>query len=121
MDGTNALIYLRSLLNTKLRVHTTDTRMFIGDFKCTDNVGHSLYPYSLKANVLQESNIVLAQSHEYRLPSARALKTASNAISFALEEPTVRADMTSRYLGLIVIPGQYITKIEVEESGDHVR
>ncbi len=24
-------------------------------------------------------------------------------------------DMTSRYLGLVVVPGEYITKIEVEE------
>lgn len=24
-------------------------------------------------------------------------------------------DLTSRYLGLIVVPGEYITKIEVEE------
>lgn len=30
--------FLASLLNKKLRVHTTDERMFWGDFKCTDPV-----------------------------------------------------------------------------------
>ena len=28
---------------------------------------------------------------------------------------SVTLDMTSRYLGLVVVPGEYITKIEVEE------
>lgn len=33
------------------------------------------------------------------------------------EQPktVARADMTSRFLGLVVIPGHHITKIEVEE------
>lgn len=30
--------FLESLLNRKLRIHTTDERMFWGDFKCTDPV-----------------------------------------------------------------------------------
>lgn len=30
--------FLQSLLNKKLRIHTTDERMFWGDFKCTDPV-----------------------------------------------------------------------------------
>jgi len=38
MDGTKVTAYLEALLNKKLRVHTSDSRMFLGDFKCTDNV-----------------------------------------------------------------------------------
>ncbi|KAK3382879.1 hypothetical protein B0T24DRAFT_602851 [Lasiosphaeria ovina] len=30
--------FLRSLLNKNLRVTTTDSRMFMGSFKCTDTV-----------------------------------------------------------------------------------
>ena len=30
--------FLRSLINKKLRVTTTDSRLFWGDFKCTDPV-----------------------------------------------------------------------------------
>jgi hypothetical protein len=29
---------------------------------------------------------------------------------------TVKLDMTSRFLGLVVVPGQHITKVEAEES-----
>lgn len=32
--------YLQSLLNKNLLVHTTDGRMFRGEFKCTDPVSH---------------------------------------------------------------------------------
>ena len=34
--------YLQSLLNKNLLVHTTDGRMFRGEFKCTDPVGPSI-------------------------------------------------------------------------------
>ena len=44
MDESEAVGYLKSLLNKELRVYTTDTRMFIGDFKCTDNVRRSYSP-----------------------------------------------------------------------------
>jgi hypothetical protein len=30
-------------------------------------------------------------------------------------------DMTSRYLGLVVVPGKYITKIEVEEFASQMK
>lgn len=30
-------------------------------------------------------------------------------------------DMTSRYMGLVVVPGQYIERIEVEEFESQVR
>jgi small nuclear ribonucleoprotein (snRNP)-like protein len=38
MDEMQAIRYLESLIGQTLRVHTTDTRMFVGTFKCTDAV-----------------------------------------------------------------------------------
>lgn len=45
MDKDEARGFLESLLNKQLRIHTTDERMFWGEFKCTDPVGctFSLY------------------------------------------------------------------------------
>lgn len=96
MEHDEATEYLSSMLGKQLRIYTTDTRMFVGDFKCTDN----------------ECNVILGQSFEHRLPRASALDTASASLSGS----SVKMDMTSRYLGLIVIPGQHITKIEIEEN-----
>ena len=65
----------------------------------------------------KECNIILAQTYEYRLPSSTAIKEAAvNAEQSPSSPDTVKADMTSRYLGLIVVPGQHVTRIEVEES-----
>lgn len=99
MDSTKATEYLESLLNKKLCVYTNDSRMFYGDFKCTDN----------------ECNIILAQSYEYRQPTSSAVKAAAESSSTASSTANLKMDMTSRFLGLIVVPGQYITKIEVED------
>ena len=30
-------------------------------------------------------------------------------------------DMTSRYLGLVVVPGEYVTKIDVEEFASQMQ
>jgi N-alpha-acetyltransferase 38, NatC auxiliary subunit len=38
MDNNAAVKYLESLLNHTFRAHTSDGRMFLGEFKCTDNV-----------------------------------------------------------------------------------
>ena len=38
MDNNKAVRFLESLLGKSLRVHTTDTRMFVGIFKCSDAV-----------------------------------------------------------------------------------
>ncbi len=38
MDNPKATEYLEALLNKKLRLYINDSRMFLGDFKCTDNV-----------------------------------------------------------------------------------
>jgi len=48
MEKSQAEDYLTSLLNKTLRVTTTDTRMFLGQFKCTDSVPFpSSFPSSL--------------------------------------------------------------------------
>lgn len=38
MDNDQAIEYLGSMLGKQLRIYTTDTRMFMGEFRCTDNV-----------------------------------------------------------------------------------
>jgi N-alpha-acetyltransferase 38, NatC auxiliary subunit len=131
MEKSQAEDYLTSLLNKTLRVTTTDTRMFLGQFKCTDSVRvstslraspppfpnpftRSRFPPSLsrlklflaRADALQDRNIILSQTFEYRLPPAPK--------HMAGEEETITMDMTSRYMGLVVVPGEYIERIEVE-------
>ncbi|KAI6088127.1 Sm-like ribonucleoprotein [Hypoxylon rubiginosum] len=99
--------FLKSLLNRNLRVYTTDGRLFVGNFKCTDT----------------HSNIVLSLTYEYRQPSQQKLAEAAAAASTSAEpgKSTVTADMPSRYLGLVVIPGHHIVKMEVEEFASQVK
>ncbi|KAK0122034.1 hypothetical protein ONS95_010299 [Cadophora gregata] len=96
MDKSQSETYLTSLLNKTLRITTTDTRMFLGQFKCTDS----------------DLNIILAQTYEYRLPAPPKPKPSPSTTNSSI--PIVQ-DMTSRYVGLVVVPGDYITRIEVEE------
>lgn len=42
MDHDQSVQYLEGLLGRTLRIHTTDTRMFVGLFKCTDAVSSHL-------------------------------------------------------------------------------
>jgi hypothetical protein len=60
---------------------------------------------------------VLAYSYEYRQPSSKERAQAAEGA----HGDTVKVDMSSRYLGLIVIPGHRITKIEVEEFASQTR
>ncbi|GAW11306.1 hypothetical protein EKO27_g8209 [Xylaria grammica] len=96
--------YLKSLINKTLRIHATDGRMFIGTFKCTDT----------------DRNVVLSLTYEYRQPSQQKLAEAAAAAA-SENSQTVTADMTSRYLGLVVIPGEHIVKMEVEEFTSQVK
>lgn len=96
--------YLTSLINKTLRIHATDGRMFIGTFKCTDT----------------DRNVVLAVTYEHRQPSQQELSKAA-AVAASSGSDTVVADMTSRYLGLVVIPGEHIVKMEVEEFTSQVK
>lgn len=144
MDKDEARAFLASLLNKNLRIVATDGRMFLGQFKCTDPVGFHrpsrafpvcaihFVPYAgasvllLEARekarrvkclvltcCLQDENVILANTYEYRQPSAKEQAEAAKAA--ATSGGTVKMDMTSRYLGLVVVPGQHIVKIEVEE------
>ncbi|KAJ5234859.1 Ribonucleoprotein LSM domain eukaryotic/archaea-type [Penicillium citrinum] len=103
MTTEHAVQYLEGLLGRSLRVHTTDSRMFVGIFKCTD----------------AERNLILANSLEYRSPTPSAVEAAAKEHEAWDNAPqasqaTVKVNMTSRLIGLIVIPGRYITKIELE-------
>lgn len=113
MDNGEATECLGSMLDRQLRIYTTDTRMFVGEFKCTDNVFLLLWTRQPAENWYgdKECNIILAQSHEYRFPTSKALETASESIPTS----SLKLDMNSRYLGLIVVPGQHIVKIEIED------
>jgi hypothetical protein len=66
----------------------------------------------------QDSNIVLAHTYEYRQPSVQKRMEAS---THTAETRSVKMDMPSRYLGLVVVPGKYITKIEVEEFASQMK
>jgi small nuclear ribonucleoprotein (snRNP)-like protein len=98
--ASNASTYLSTFLNRTLHVHTTDGRMFAGQMKCTD----------------PERNIILSMTHEYRQPSAGDVALAAERAgrSGSGNGKTVKVDMKKRFVGLVVVPGRYIRKIEVE-------
>ncbi|KAJ5988729.1 Ribonucleoprotein LSM domain eukaryotic/archaea-type [Penicillium waksmanii] len=103
METGHAVQYLEGLLGRSLRVHTTDSRMFVGIFKCTD----------------AERNLILANSLEYRFPTPSAVEAAAKEHeswdnASEASKATVKVNMTSRLIGLIVIPGRHITKVELE-------
>ncbi|KAK7544532.1 uncharacterized protein J3D65DRAFT_23988 [Phyllosticta citribraziliensis] len=108
MTNAQAMPFLSQFVGRNLRIHVSDGRMFIGQMRCTD----------------KDRNTILAQTHEYRQPSAHALRDALSspeaASSASLSNPSsaasVKLQMTSRFVGLVVVPGQYITKIEYEQS-----
>lgn len=72
--------------------------MFVGQMKCTDN----------------ERNIILSMTHEYRQPSESDVKFAAERHERTGGVGNVKVDMKKRFVGLVVVPGQYITKIELE-------
>lgn len=91
--------YLTALLNRTLHVHASDGRIFVGQLKCTD----------------RERNIVLAMTQEFRQPTATDLELPLSHRSTGFVNEAARPGMRKRFVGLIVVPGQYITKIELEE------
>ena len=97
MEEAEATHFLESLLGKTMQVTVPDGRLFSGTFRCTDN----------------GSNIILSNSFEYRLPSQADEKAAVEKMKATGQAS--RADMTSRFVGLIVIPGKQIAKMEVEE------
>ncbi|PGH28106.1 hypothetical protein AJ80_00364 [Polytolypa hystricis UAMH7299] len=101
MENFKAVRYLEALIGKTLRIHTTDTRIFVGTFKCTDN----------------DRNVILATTHEYRYPTPSAVSKVSNASANQQQtgDGVVKVDMTNRFIGLVVVPGQHITKVELEK------
>lgn len=67
---------------------------------------------------LQDRNIILSQTFEYRQPSAKKrLEAAQNAG----DAEKVTLQMSSRFLGLVVVPGMHIAKIELEEFASQLK
>ncbi|KAF7939318.1 uncharacterized protein EAE97_007398 [Botrytis byssoidea] len=108
-----ARAYLHNLLCKTLLVHTTDHRMFRGEFKCTDS----------------DLNVILSETYEYRIPPA---PTPTSSSSTQPQDPTSSApksqsqsqpllNITPRWLGLVVVPGAHILRIELEEFESQVR
>ena len=58
--------------------------------------------------------MILSQTYEYRPPTNRALKKAVSEEGSASSTAAMKVEMTSRFLGLIVVPGKQIEKIEAE-------
>ncbi|KAF8536633.1 hypothetical protein BDD12DRAFT_279415 [Trichophaea hybrida] len=86
---------LQAYINKTLRVTTTDGRFFVGDLKCTD----------------RDRNLILASTSEYRYPPVQEREQEGEGSG------KVRVDLKNRFIGLVVVPGNVITKIEVEERG----
>lgn len=63
---------------------------------------------------------MLSLTYEYRRPSKLQLAEAAAEIEDS-RLGTVTAEMPSRYLGLVVVPGAHIVKIEVEEFASQVK
>lgn len=64
----------------------------------------------------QDKNIVLANTYEYRQPSGvEAQRNLADS-----PDSSVALDMPSRYLGLVVVPGHHIVKMELEEFASQV-
>jgi hypothetical protein len=69
----------------------------------------------------QDRNIILAETYEYRHPSSCAIREAAATITNYSEvldagKDQFKVNMTSRLIGLVVVPGQHITRIELEET-----
>ncbi|KAF1810460.1 hypothetical protein P152DRAFT_382616, partial [Eremomyces bilateralis CBS 781.70] len=91
--------YLGQFINRYIRISITDARVFVGQLRCLD----------------RDLNIILALTYEFRPPTVSDLeRAATQAREAGLQ--TQRVETPKRYVGLVVIPGKHITKIEYEES-----
>ncbi|KAK1783670.1 hypothetical protein QBC45DRAFT_837 [Copromyces sp. CBS 386.78] len=139
-EREEATEWLNSLLNKNLRVSVTDGRMFWGQFKCVDAesniILHSTYEYrfptssqlaaaaaAVTASLAPSSSTITSSSalsapSDPSAPSSAALEEAYDKAAAAGK---LKVDLSSRYLGLVVIPGEHITKIELEEFASQVR
>jgi hypothetical protein len=60
----------------------------------------------------KDRNIILSLTYEYRAPPADVIREAVEASG----NPSVPVTWNSRYVGLVVVPGAHVKKIEFEES-----
>lgn len=68
--------------------------------------------------------MILANTYEYRYPSPSAVQEVASGASDQVNNDNpqnVKVNMTSRLIGLVVIPGQHITKIELEETPEQAK
>lgn len=96
--ASKAEVFLTTLLNKNLHVHISDGRMFVGQLKCTDD----------------ERNVILSMTHEYRQPSQKDVERAAAKHERDGTDGKVKVDMKKRFVGLVVVPGRCIEKVEVE-------
>lgn len=96
----NGTVVLGKYLGKTLRVHIEDGRMFVGQMKCTDRVCGPSHEVPCLSHGWQDRNIILGNAHEHR--------------ALPLENPEA-SNIQQRFVGLIVVPGASIKKIEVEE------
>lgn len=92
-----SIAYLDSLLNKTLHLHTSDGRVFVGQMKCTDN----------------ELNIILSMTYEYRRSVAGGDVVGSTTPAGNAEGEG--GAMKKRFVGLVVVPGRFVERIDVEE------
>ena len=64
--------------------------------------------------VFQERNIILALTHEYRQPPLATVEQRASEMDRQGEKGNVKVDMLKRFVGLVVVPGRYVNRIEVE-------
>ncbi|KAF2746121.1 hypothetical protein M011DRAFT_405154 [Sporormia fimetaria CBS 119925] len=96
VENAEATSYLEDLIGSELRIHTSDNRVFGGVLKCTD----------------KDRNVILGVTYEYREPSAEAIRKAVEESG----NPTAPVNWISRFVGLVVVPGEHIRKIELQEK-----
>jgi hypothetical protein len=63
----------------------------------------------------KELNIILSLTHEYRQPSPQAISDAAYTHQLQGSTESLKVDMVKRFVGLVVVPGKHISRIEVEE------
>ncbi|KAH6650242.1 hypothetical protein F5144DRAFT_555676 [Chaetomium tenue] len=133
---------LERLINKNLRVTTTDSRMFWGTFVCTDHESNLIlkhayeyrHPDPKKVAALAQTTIASPSlpsidpseddknNHSTAEPTqAQGNNSSSSSASKDKAKEKVTVEMTSRYLGLVVVPGKYVVKIEEEEFASQVR
>lgn len=88
--------YLQSLLKETLRITVTDKRSFTGQFLCVDRDGSA----------------ILSDTYESRQSTLERSNPFTNHLASETVIPASKSKQPERFVGLVVIPGKHITKIE---------